>query len=608
MATIRNYRDIQLQSISPRLIAVPSNTITLVGAGNTFEVRGANTHPSTIIIYATPQGHLIGQACTFTSSGTGHTLSAPNVNTAIVTGDVNGSDIFTVTASVTYKGLTYTSTYTINKINSKNYTTYEVSTSSGSLVYDPGTTSYIPTSISINSVVSTNGVNYTPYAGKFTIHVSSDGGYTWGSAQYTSTNNESSYTYSLTGVTATTSRIRFRLHTAGETPSNSNVLDTTIIPVIAYGYTGSGTGGVLGRSVNIYTGSASTISVYGVDGYLASSLNIPPDAPILCTAQTSGFVGSKYFRWLLDGAEVSAWTENNNTYNYTRKYDSSNMPDVIGVEVADGYTASVYARDYVNIYSTVSTYVGSNNPIFGLSNRYHTVSFNGSYIGSYLNSGTLFWGYEGSTILTFNAESNTYPVVADVGKYNVERTYTNISSGGIVKGTNSYIGSVPEHTNLIADQATLTLTFRTRKLNGDTAAEVYDYQTIFRSITPYAGVIGSGYIASGPITVSTVYTGSNLPYSIDFTDLIQTFWPGDVYISITSGDIAFSRKFEGQTDTFIERYTGSNYVGSGFNTVLTSTPTNPLTLFDYTGSLNVIGVACDPMDHPVLFGIEQPIA
>lgn len=602
MATIQNFRDQELQSTSPRLIHVPSNSIMLVGTGNVFEVRGGSTNPLQVTITAIPQGHLIGQACQFSLvATTGHTLSVPTVNTAVITGSITGSDICTLKAQVTYQGLTYESTYTINKLSSTSFTSYEVSTSVGSLVYDPVSDTYIPTSITINALTSENGTTYTAYSGKFTIHVSTNGGLTWGTAQYTSSSNESTYDYNLTGVTTSTTNIRFRLHRADETPSDSNVLDITTLPMITYGYTGSGGGGINGRAVDIYIGSASTISVYGMDGYLASSLNIPPHAPVICNALVNGYTSTPWYRWTLDTTVVSDWSTTNDVYNYTRRYDSSNMPDVLKVEVGDGYSGSnPHAQDYITFYKA-SGYTGSNSPIIvSLSNDYHVVPFDIAGNAIYTNSGTYFWVYEGTTVLTFNSESSTYPAAEDVGKYNVERTYINLTSGGSMTGTTTTRGEVPDHTELTANQGTLVLVFRIRKLNGDAATEVYKYQTVYKSAASGSTtVIGS---SSNP----TFFTSSNLPYLVDFTDLVQTFWPGDDYAApLVSGGVTFGYRFSGQGTTSV---TGSNtsYIGSQFFTMLTGEPDGTLTVEDTSsGPTYVLGVACDAMDHPVLFGREE---
>lgn len=598
MATIKNYRDLQLQSTTPRLIHVPSNTITLIGTGNTFEVRKSVTQPPIITVTAIPQGHLINQACTFSLiATTGHTLSVPSVNTAVITGDVNGSDIITLQAQIVYQGLTYTSTYTINKLSPDTYVIYEVTTSVGSLVYDPNTTSYTPSTITIEAIYSEDGIDYLPYEGRFTIHVSTNGGTSWGTAIYSSSSNQSSYSYALTGVTTSTTHIRFRLHVADETPSDLNVLDVTTIPMITYGYSGSNSGGSLSRAVYIDIGSASTVSVYGMDGYIASSSN--PVNPVTCNAITHAFESSQWYRWSVDDTVVSDWNTTNSSYTYYRQHLASDMPDILKVEVGDGYSGSnIHANDFVVFY-LASGYTGSGSTItVALTNEYHTVSTDIYGETNYTNSGTSFIVYEGGTLLTFKGEGNTYPAVEDAGKYNVERTYVDLTSGGAMTGTGTTKGTVPAHTKLTGLQGMLILTFRVRKLDGTNATEITKTQFVYKS--SFANNITIIAENEAP----SFFTASNLPYVVDFTDLMQTFWPGDDYFApLYTGSMTFGYKFSGMSTTTIS---GSNfsYIGSQIYVVLNGLPKDPLQIVSTVDASYVIGVACDPMDHPVLFGRE----
>jgi len=524
-------------------------------------------------------------------TGSGHSMSTVSPNVVMITGSTTGSDIITVRASITYQGLTYTASYTINKITAAvAASTYQLVTSTGSLIYDPLTSSYIPsatTKIIANALVSIAGAALTPYAGRFTVRLSSDGGGTYDDPVYTSTFNQSSYGYPLTGVTTSTTNIRFMLHVKDETPSNTNILAVITIPVIVYGYTGSGGSGSGGKAVTLYTGSASMVTVYGVDGYISSSDN----ATITDTytaVTNNGFLGTIWYQWSKNASVVSAWSTTNDTYDYTRNYYLASMPEIVKVEVGDGVGydgSSVAATDYVTV---VGIQIGSGDVVASISNDMHTIPIDiNTDEGDYTNSGFNFWVFEEENLLTFKSEAPTYPVAEDVGTYNVQRSYINISSGGDMTGMNTTMGTVPDHTNLTSIRATVTVTFRVRKLDGSTATEIIKFQTINRSS------IAGDITLPDPDTL-VGYIGSGLLHVVDFTDLPQTFWPGTWYAgSVYSGSMAFGTSFAGQTIT-------PTQVGNEWFDYLSGLPSSPLALA-YTGS---VGVANNPLDHNVIFGIS----
>lgn len=109
MATIINDRDVILQAATTRLNAVTSNYISFSSSGTGFTVNGTTVTPSSITLTFTMNGRLVGNPTISYSGITGGTVvnvSSTVTNVTILPGNMT-ADTCTVTASLTFMGVTY---------------------------------------------------------------------------------------------------------------------------------------------------------------------------------------------------------------------------------------------------------------------------------------------------------------------------------------------------------------------------------------------------------------------------------------------------------------------------------------------------------------------
>lgn len=122
-------------------------------------------------------------------------------------------------------------TYTVGGKNGASATTYSLIVSRAAVVRKESGT-YDPSSITINAKAQVGASAPSDYSGRFRVQTSSDGS-AW-STRYTSSANESSYTYSLPASTIVA--IRVSLYLAGGT---TTLVDQQTIPIVTDGTNGT---------------------------------------------------------------------------------------------------------------------------------------------------------------------------------------------------------------------------------------------------------------------------------------------------------------------------------------------------------------------------------
>lgn len=122
-------------------------------------------------------------------------------------------------------------TYTVGGKNGASATAYSLIVSRSAVVRKESGT-YDPSSITINAKAQVGASAPSDYSGRFRVQTSSDGS-AW-STRYTSSSNESSYTYSLPSSTIVA--IRVSLYLAGGT---TTLVDQQTIPIVTDGTNGT---------------------------------------------------------------------------------------------------------------------------------------------------------------------------------------------------------------------------------------------------------------------------------------------------------------------------------------------------------------------------------
>lgn len=116
MTTIQNYRDIQLQSTSPRCVSQAADYIRLDAPQSYFKISDTDiVTPSSITVTATPVGIIANNIVTFTIDSGTATFTTSN-NTCTIAYSNMTSDSITILAKLTYLGNTYETRYTIAKV------------------------------------------------------------------------------------------------------------------------------------------------------------------------------------------------------------------------------------------------------------------------------------------------------------------------------------------------------------------------------------------------------------------------------------------------------------------------------------------------------------
>lgn len=618
MATIRNYRDQVLQSTSTRLIPVPSNGITLVGTGNIFENKGSTTYPPTITVRAIPFGHLTNLPCTFSLvATTGHTLSVVATNVALITGDIDGSSIITLRASITYQGLSYESTYTINLLQSTNISLYSLITLGSYWTYDSVSDTYGPNIFNTTVKQSVDGEEYTDITSisYYFFFASRNGGATWETYSFYYESGSSSngviipntiMSYATDPQTIT--HVKIGIHTEWDNwPSSTTFLTEKIIVILKDAYSGTTSPiaiedrfswGKFGRRVALqsypwfwkYTGGVLSGSQLGTTSFYVSHYDY-------------GYEGTIWNRWLLDGVQVKDWSQDTSGYSGSAMYLESLMPMSVTIETCEGaycgsnvIAATTIRLHSMNIDSTEAQLMMSNEypVVSGYLDTNNLVDPDGAY---YSNAD--FYVYQGSSFLSafYNGSyasynpnwDKEYPPPGNPGKY----------TAGDLQDINCTT-LLPDITYPITTMegtlANRVLTVRARNWNDTEATVLVQQQLIFKSsVQGLVAIISKTFAESMGLIFNDIGPDTSSE-TVNFTNIAPEFWSGSVYSpAIFSNGVYITSNFDGQTiDT--------SYAGDETYSVTVGEPTNPLTPNTYTGSSSV-GTATEYLDHPAVFGI-----
>ena len=138
-----------------------------------------------------------------------------------------------------------------------------------------------------------------------------------------------------------------------------------------------------------------------------------------------------------------------------------------------------------------------------LTNESHTLpAANDGTVSSYAGSGTNIYIYEGATQLDYDG------VGTAAGKWTLSTSVSNITAGAVSDGGNYAV--IANHSNMTANQASVTFTLSGKKLNGDSFS-ITRVQSLTKSIAGAAGANGTdgapgaGVVYRGPFTIGTQY-------------------------------------------------------------------------------------------------------
>ena len=176
MSTVVNYRDVLLQSASPRVLPVPIpdavlqqlRRLKINASATTFTEDGATTTPASITLTAVKEGTLAG-VVTWTATGATITGSGDNVSVAGTSVDTTA----TITASVTQDSKTYTAQINLTKVKVPKGLRIE----SNEMTFIGRSNPTSPATITLTAVRSgglTGAVSWSVFAGSATITPSGD--------------------------------------------------------------------------------------------------------------------------------------------------------------------------------------------------------------------------------------------------------------------------------------------------------------------------------------------------------------------------------------------------------------------------------------------------
>lgn len=251
-------------------IAILSNDSDTVGSdssGNNQVITGVT---STITVYegttdVTSSWNMGTPVVTgLGASGTAYTLSGSPSNRTITLAGTNPmtADVATVTWTLTRSGYAnITKVFTINRIRNgtagTSPTLYRFLPSANAIKKSEAGT-YSPTNLYLEGKSQTGSGSYGAYAGRFKIYTTTSAlsaSTNWGTAVYTSSANESTYTYPASGTfPASITGIKVELYLAGGT---TTLLDSQVIPIVSDGATGQD--GNDAFYLNVWTPNGNTV-------------------------------------------------------------------------------------------------------------------------------------------------------------------------------------------------------------------------------------------------------------------------------------------------------------------------------------------------------------
>jgi len=377
-----NTRDLRLQATDPRLLLVGSNYISLSTTSSQFKYGSDNVaQPAQSVVKASLIGALSGQTVTFSYTGLSPTPTA-SANTVTILPDSITGDFATITATLAFLGVTYTSSVSVSKVYNQLASRIQrpidliTSANDGTGYTLPSANNYLE--LYNGSVKITSGVTYGPATttkNGLTVAINTSTGQitvTQASANAWTTDSEN---FTLTVVKDTISYNSIYTITKAKAGSN-------------------GSTGVNARVVNLTT----TQQAFVYDGNGAN-----PTGTAIVTATAQNTSGTVYYEFLKNN--VSQTNTTTNTYSYSPQSTYSLMPDIIEVRIRETTNSStVLASDVLSLYGIKPGIPGVSAISGFLTNEAAVVAAdNNGTVSSFAGIGGTFKVYDGITDKTSTA-------------------------------------------------------------------------------------------------------------------------------------------------------------------------------------------------------------
>ena len=161
------------------------------------------------------------------------------------------------------------------------------------------------------------------------------------------------------------------------------------------------------------------------------------------------------------------------------------MPDKIEVEIRDGSSSAIKARDQITM---VGLKAGDNAITIVLTNEAHTLPTDKDGVVDYAGSGTEIKVWEGANPLTVD-QSSAY----GNGTFRVSASGSNITVGSASGSDGSSARVFSNHSNMTANTASITYTVTVKSFTGEETTFT-KVQTFAKSLQGVDGAPG----ATGP--------------------------------------------------------------------------------------------------------------
>lgn len=481
MATIKNERDVQLQSTTPRLLAVPTNYISISSSTNSFATTSSGIVPVSTSINANLNGILSGAVSWSTTPSTAYSTTSTGIS--IAGADVPIGTSVVVTASLTFLGNTYSASASITRAANSSVITLEQTAAN---INKSSLGIFIPTTVVFTGSVVDGSNPPAAYAGRFVVDITTDGStYT---NLYTSSVNESSYTYT---PGSTHKAVKVKLYAAGGLTTLLNEKSTSISES---GATGSD-GNILYITPSSYVLAKNQNNIFSPTTIVFSGKSKTG------TAAAVSYLGR--FKIYENGSGSASYSsvsnESSTTYTPTTGCTSLKCE----LYLAGGFTTKIDEQGI-----TVSQ-SGSNAISTVLTNEAHVLPSDSSgNITSYTGSGTQLYVYEGGVEIPYDEAGYT------AGNPNTWKVTTSVSN--VTAGTKSDAGTYADFSVVSGvasgtDTSTITFTISGRTSIGVafTSTKVQKFAKSRQGLQGPAGVPDTSNLLV--LNAANILTGTVVP-------------------------------------------------------------------------------------------------
>lgn len=481
MATIKNERDVQLQSTTPRLLAVPTNYISISSSTNSFATTSSGIVPVSTSINANLNGILSGAVSWSTTPSTAYSTTSTGIS--IAGADVPVGTSVVVTASLTFLGNTYSASTTITRAANSSVITLEQTAAN---INKSSLGVFIPTTVVFTGSVVDGSNPPAAYAGRFVVDITTDGStYT---NLYTSSVNESSYTYT---PGSTHKAVKVKLYAAG---GISTLLNEKSTSISESGATGSD-GNMLYITPSSYVLAKNQNNIFSPTTIVFSGKSK--------TGTAAAVPYSGRFKIYENGSGSASYSsisdESSTTYTPTTVCTSLKCE----LYLAGGFITKIDEQGI-----TVSQ-SGSNAISTVLTNEAHVLPSDSSgNITSYTGSGTQLYVYEGGVEIPYDEAGYT------AGNPNTWKVTTSVSN--VTAGTKSDAGTYADFSAVSGvasgtDTSTITFTISGRTSIGVafTSTKVQKFAKSRQGLQGPAGVPDTSNLLV--LNAANILTGTVVP-------------------------------------------------------------------------------------------------